>query len=340
MTAAAQMLSDDSIQSVTKEINMLYGAPMSVISDCLRGFLKAPAGKTFAVVDFSQIEARVLAWLAGEEKVLDVFKTGKDIYLHAASGIYSLPESEITPAQRLIGKVATLALGFQGGLGAFQTMARVYNLKIGDDLVHATKNKWREANPKIVKYWYDLESAAIGATLNPNQPFRAGAKGREVIYLKMGSFLMCRLPSDHVIVYPYPKVKALNTPWGDKKDTMTYMASVTQTQKKTIEELQNLDDEVWIDKSWRREPAYGGLLAENNTQAVARDLLADAMLRLDDREKQIVVHVHDEVVCEVDETNADKELSEIEKITCETPKWATGLPINAEGFHAKRYCKK
>lgn len=232
MTAAAKILSEDSIQSITREINMLYGPPAAVISDCLRGFLHAPKGKTFVAVDFSQIEARVLAWLAGEEKVLKVFENGKDIYLHAASSIFGLPEAEINKHQRLIGKVSILALGYQGGVGAFQVMAKGYNLKIGDDLADATKTKWREAHPKIVKYWYDLERAAIAATMNPGTPFKAGAKGRQVIYLKAGTFLMCRLPSDHVIVYPYPKVKSIKTPWGDRKDAMTYMSSVSQTPKK------------------------------------------------------------------------------------------------------------
>lgn len=297
------------------EIN--YGSALNVVSDCLRGFLVPSEGKSFATVDFSAIEARVLAWLAGEEQVLEVFRTGEDIYKFEAANIYSKPYSEITKEQRQIGKVAVLALGYQGGKGAFQVMAKGYGVKVTDDQAETIKIAWREKRPKTVRYWYDVEASAISAVKNPGTKTKAGPKGREVHYVVKGSFLWCKLPSERVLCYPYPKVEMIETPWGDMKEGLTYMSEDSLTKK------------------WERQKAYGGLLVENITQAVARDILADSLLRLDENNFDTVMHIHDEDVCEVD-TDALKQMEEIMSVT---PAWATGLPIGAEGWHGRRYRK-
>ena len=145
------------------ELDMFYGPLMDAIADSLRGMIVAEPGNDLVAVDFSAIEARVLAWLAGQEDVLDVFRKGTDIYCHAASGIYHRVVTKKDKAERQIGKVAVLALGYGGGVGAFQSMARVYNVKVPDAEADEIKSAWRAVHPAIVNYWYDLERAAIRA---------------------------------------------------------------------------------------------------------------------------------------------------------------------------------
>lgn len=342
------------LQTARDTIDMFYGPPLQVISDCLRGFLIAKPGHDLIGCDFNAIEARVVAWLAGEEKLLEVFRGHGKIYEAQAAEIFDVPMSSITKEdpRRQIGKVAILALGFQGGVGALQQMARGYDVKLApaysgllaranqDHLFRAesvwererekvqisreefiasdlTKQFWRESNPKICQYWYDLENAAIKAVLNPGTTTTAGA--RTVKYKMNGSFLWCQLPSGRVLCYPYPKIEEFKTPWGQMKAGLTYMA------------------EDGFTKKWERKKAYGGLLCENNTQATARDLLVNSLVELENKKYPVVLHIHDEAICEVP-TNYGS-LDEVKRIMSQAPTWAEGLPIAAGGWRNKRFQK-
>jgi DNA polymerase len=301
-------------------VDVMYGPVLDALADCLRGCLVAAPGKDLVAADFSAIEARVLAWLAGEEKVLEIFRTHGKIYEHAAAGIYHVPMGEVTKAQRQIGKVAVLALGYGGGIGAFQSMARNYNVKVADQEADDIKKAWREAHPRIVRYWYDLESAAINA-VDLGVVCKSGPAGRQVAFVKKGSFLWCKLPSGRVTCYPYPVVKGMPVPWGGTKPALHYMSVNGVTNK------------------WEETNTYGGSLAENVTQAVARDLLAFGMVSLEHHGYPIIMHVHDEAVVEIPTNSDDGTLKRIESIMSQTPSWAAGLPVTAEGWRARRYRK-
>jgi DNA polymerase len=201
--------------------------------------------------------------------------------------------------------------------------AKAYGVDKSKEEVKDIIKDWRERHPKIVGFWRDLNNASLQAALNPGEKFIAGAKGREITYLKRGSFLWCKLPSNRVICYPYPQVKEELIKWEGQvwtKDTLSYSWVNSQNQK------------------WERRKAYGGLLAENCTQAVARDKLVDRMLALEEEEYTIVKHVHDEVVCEEDYSFGS--LKEVCDIMTRSDTWDEGLPIAATGWEGTRYRKE
>ena len=288
-------------------IETLYGDPMVALSSCLRGMIVPATGNRLLVSDFSAIEARVLAWLADEQGPLDVFREGGDIYCHAASGIYGRTITPKDKDERQIGKVAVLALGYQGGVGAFQTMAKAYRVEVADEDADRIKVAWRKAHPKIVKFWYALEQAAQNAVRHKGHAFEAGP----ITFRVVGEFLFAKLPSGRRLAYFRPTLGPEGLEfWG--------------TDSK-------------LGGRWGKLSTYGGKLAENVTQAVARDLLAEAMLRLEANGYPIVLTCHDEILSEVPDGFGS--IAEFEHIMCETPAWASGLPLSAEGGEMKRYGK-
>jgi DNA polymerase len=309
------------VSEAATSLELLYGSPMSVLSDCLRSFIIPRDGHRFLICDFSSIEARVLAWLAGEEEVLKAFRSGDDLYKIAAARIYGIPKDKVTKDQRQIGKVAVLALGYGGGKGAFQAMAKGYGVKVSDAEAESIKKAWRYANQRIEKFWWESEDAAKMAIKRPGQRIRAGAIGRGVEYLVKGSFLFCRLPSGRALSYPYPKLKEERAPWDESRWIEVIYFKGQWTSGSAFEEMKT----------------YGGSLVENVTQAVARDLLAESMLRLEDEGYEIVAHIHDEIVCEMPGSRGT--IQNMADIMCTLPDWATDLPIAAEGFESMRYRK-
>lgn len=303
---------------VRETISVLYGNPLEVISDCLRGFLVPKEGNVFIGCDFSAIEARVLAWLAGEDFKLKLFESGEDPYKHTAAAIFSKSPSMITKQERNIGKVADLALGYQGGSAAFLRMGKVYGVDVSGPEADNIKVAWRTKHKKIVDFWEHLDDAAMAAVRNPGTAFATGYH-KNIVFKKSGSFLWCRLPSKRVLCYPYPKIEIVETPWGGLRDSVVYLSEDALTKK------------------FVRHKAYGGLWAENITQAVARDLLVEAMFRLEAAQYPIVMHVHDEVVCEIKLGSGS--LEDVERIAAIAPEWAQGLPLKGEGFVGKRYQK-
>ncbi len=334
---------NDAITLITSAPNKLkkYGQPLTVLSNCIRGMITAPEGYELIAVDFSQIEARVLAWLANDTSTLNVFNRKEDIYLDAASKIYGEEITKDDDLERQVGKVATLALGYQGGVGAFQQMSKSYGLKVTNKRADTIKKAWRESHPAIEKFWYETEYGAVSACAEGIKEVKVS---KHITFLKSGSFLQCRLPSGRKLTYPYPHVEVCGF---YKKGT-----SVKQVREHNL-----VRDVEYIDKddsnqTWEKptlfyrsakngqfiqHSTYGGSLVENITQAIARDLLAWAMMRFEKHGLKIVMHVHDEIVVEAPEGSVDlNHALDLMKIT---PFWAGGLPLAADGWIAKRFKK-
>ena len=311
-------------QQHAQEIDILYAPPLDVISSCLRGMIVAKPGHDLVAADFANIENRVLPWLANEEWKVRAFRefdagTGPDLYLVAVSRGRGISIAEAKPF-RQEGKVEELAFQFGGGKGAMSTWCRTFGMEMADDEKELRKVRWREAHPRIVAYWHDLESAAINA-VQLGCVCKAGAGDRVVSFIKRGSFLWAKLPSGRVLCYPYPTVRDVEVPWGGTKPALFYMSVNGVTNK------------------WEETNTYGGSLAENVTQAVARDLLADALVRLEDNGFPVVMHVHDEVVVEVPQDAPADTVQRVEELISKLPKWAVGLPVSAEGWRGARYRK-
>lgn len=228
-------------------------------------------------------------------------------------------------------------------------MARNYGVKLSDAQVKGIVKRWRSNNSEIVNYWKECERAAISAVQRPGEVFLAGAEGREVRYLKRGSFLLCRLPSGRKLSYPYPRLtpyvwisRELGVEDEDEakrvpaQDLGKWLAKGWQQNGEPSAALhyKYVDG---VTKQWTEGPTYGGSLVENITQAICRDILASALLRISQRGYAVVMHVHDEIVCEVPEGFGSVE--EFEAIMAEQPAWAEGFPIKAEAWRGKRYRK-
>ena len=283
------------------------------VTDVLKGMLRPaiiPAkGKSLVVADWSQIEARMTPWLSGRgDDVLDVFRSGRDIYIREAAAMYKILESEVTPDQRQIGKVAILACGFGGGIGAFSAMGRAYGLSMTESDAQRTVDAWRRANQWAVRYWQELETGYMIAMRNKGREIVAG----RVIYLFDGQHLWYALPSGRILCYPYAKLE---------EDGISYAKAAWKPAADA--------------SAWPRARLWRGLACENITQAAANDVLRYALRAVEPL--GVVLHVHDEIVIETDQPETVTE--QLRKVMCTAPPWAQGLPLDAEIQTMARYGK-
>lgn len=398
-----------------------YGSALDGVSWSLRSLITAGPGNTLLCADYSNIEGRVLAWLAGERWKIEAFEAfdtllldesgapvldkkgepkrkGPDLYLLAYSKSFGVPVEQVSKPQRQIGKVQELALGYQGGHGAFLSMGANYGIDLdaiaaavreavdgqtwhgalerywegvhdkADEIIADVRAKlalaefedvdddefeafemgveeyaaqlarrrgfdlsperwaairiivdgWRAAHPNVVQFWRDLERAAVDAVMYPGEVFRAGM----IQYRLDGDFLYCRLPSGRALSYPYARIVQLPDPWAPDKPRPRVR-------------FEGIDGRT---KRWCTQALYGGLCAENVTQAASRDILADAIRRLERSGYPVVMHVHDEIVSEVPQNAADR-YPEFERIMAAKEPWASGLPVAVAGYEGRRYRK-
>lgn len=323
----------------------VYPDVSDALSSAIRGMVIPAPGHNLYVGDFASIEAIVLAWLAGQQNTLDAFAQGEDLYCLAASDIYARTITKANKAERQVGKTAVLALGYQGGIGAFANMCTAYGVDLGpigpaiwqsasheeaeaaergyllyckrtgyaeqvgkdeaftSDII---KQRWRASNESIVQYWYDLERTAIEAVETG-----APVSCRGVRWFMHGVFLFCKLPSGRCLAFPFSKVE--KTERGKKSMTVRVM---------------------YMGK-WIRIGYYGGKWAENITQAVSRDIMCDAMVRIEEHGYALTLTVHDEIVAE----HMQGSVEEFSELMADRESWSADIPIKVECWTGERYGK-
>ncbi len=321
---------------------LCFGNVPDTLSQLIRTAFVPAAGKHFAVCDFSAIEARVLAWVAGEDWVLDVFRSGGDIYCATASQMFHKPvEKHGQNAElRQRGKVSVLALGYQGAEGALEAMG-ASRLGMTAQEKSETVTKWRAANPNIVALWGALENAARNCVIGKvHQEVHTPNCVISFDYQENGTMTIT-LPSGRMICYPQME-------WTSKGSTRWETTGMTEGQAfsnavkgtnysthRKAERLRFMGVNQETHK-WEWIDTYGGKLTENIIQAIGRDCLAEDMLKVEAAGYGIVFHVHDELVMEV---NSVEDLKDIERIFAEVPSWAKGLPLKGAGYTGEYYYK-
>lgn len=299
-----------------ENMTLAYEDISDVLSQLIRTAFIAKPGYTFAVADFSSIEARVIAWLANEQWKLDVFNTHGKIYEASAARMFDVPIEEVTPESKLRekGKNSELALGYQGGWRALDRFTDP-NDGVEEQELRQMVNLWRSENNEIVKFWYVVGAAAVRAVKTRKPVTLSKYKNLKFEYIK--DSLTIQLPSGRSLFY----VEAVTFINKFKSEAIKFKGMDQKTKK------------------WWWVETYGGKLAENITQAIARDALAYSMLRLKEEGYEISMHVHDEVVCEVPTEGAEEDMRNMCDIMREEIPWAKGLPLNADGFTTRFYKK-
>ena len=305
---------DDVRQSMVRG-HQIVPAHGKRVTDVLKGMLR-PAmmpspGKVLAAADWSAIEARVNPWLSGNgEAKLELFRTGQDVYKVNAAATFRVSVDEVTKDQRQVGKVQELACGFAGGVGAFAAMGRVYGVHLPESEARRMVDAWRRANPWALPFWQALEGAYTRAMRNRGREFSAGL----ITYLFDGTHLWYALPSGRVLCYPFAKLEA---------DGVTYAKASWKPAADATE--------------WPRARLWRGLACENVTQAAAHDLLRASLRRLEAEGQEVVLHVHDEIVCET--ADPDATVAAMRRAMCTPPNWAGGIPLDIEAEVMMRYGK-
>ena len=294
-----------------EDIELLYDSTPNVLSELIRTAFIPKPGCRFVVADFSAIEARVMGWLSGEEWVLDVFRGDGKLYEMTASRMFGIPMSEIGKGspERAKGKVASLSCQYGGSTNGLISMGAL-DMGLTEDELPPLVAAWRKANPHMVQFWWDVDAAAIKA-VTEKQKTKVG----KIIFEYKSGILFITLPSGRKLSYVKPRM-AVNK-FG--RDGLTY-------------------EGISENKKWSRIETYGPKLVENIVQGTARDLLAEAMLRVEKKGYPIVMHCHDEIIAEVPEGSGS--VDEMCEVMAVQPEWAEGLPLRADGYSCSFYQKQ
>ena len=303
-----------------ESVEMMYDDVADILSQLVRTALIAPSGKVFSVADFSAIEARVISWLANEKWRMDVFHGDGKIYEATGAKMFNVPISAITKGSVLRdkSKISELALGYEGSLGALKRMGGE-RMGLSDTEMMSLVRKWRSANPAIVDMWKEIDEASKEA-VRYQRPVSCTC--RNIIFDCDGEFMTIQLPSGRKLFYYGPKFK-------DKKIGRSTMPTRVLCYQGVVQET----------KQWGEIDTYGGKLTENIVQAISRDLLGNSMLNLEANGYYPVCHIHDEILSEVPEKNAQAYYEEMASIMGTPPEWASDLPLRADGYITQFYLK-
>lgn len=306
-------------QSTPEEFEIFYPDVMDALSSCIRGMIIAAPGHQLMVADYAAIEARVVMWLAGEEYGLKQFREfdqghGQEPYIIMAQNIYQRSDIPKKGIERQLGKTAILGCGFGMGDTKFHATCHAWGIPIPVELAKKAVETYRAIYPGVRASWAAQESAAI-RTVETKEDTDCG----RVRWQYNNGDLLCQLPSGRSLVYNAATLDYVKTPWGTTKLALHFMGV------------------NGITKKWEREHTYGGKLVENITQAVARDIMANAMFRAEKAGYHVAFSVHDEIVSEVPVLFGN--IREFERLLCEMPVWGNGCPIKATGFTTNRYRK-
>ena len=303
---ARKLLREDRFE----DLELLFDSVPNLLSELIRTAFIPKAGCSFIVADFSAIEARVIAWLAGETWRMNVFSSHGKIYEASASQMFKVPIEEVTKGSQLRqkGKISELALGYGGSVGALKSMGAL-EMGLQEEELQPLVNTWRNANPNITRLWWEIDRAAIQVVKEKGMQ----QVGKIKIQCKSG-ILFITLPSGRNLCYIKPRLE--ENKFG--REGITY-------------------EGVAENKRWGRIETYGPKLVENIVQGIARDLLADALINVDRAGYDIVMHVHDEIVVEA--VGSEENLNEVCRLMAVAPSWAKGLPLRADGFICDFYKK-
>lgn len=294
--------------------------PIGTASALIRPMIMAPPGHMLIVSDYSSIENRILAWLAGDETTLQLFREGGDQYIDMAATMYHCSPDKVTKAQRQVGKAAVLGCGYQMGAARFKGSAETYGVFVSEEEAQFTVNAYRSKYSLVVRMWKTLHKAALAAVTGPGLEYTANGCGFKVIKDRIGiSWLRLMMPSGRALVYNSPTIQP-----GQYGPEVTHMGMNS------------------FSKKWSRMKLTPGRITENIVQALARDILAHGKLNVQKImfEVKLFLSVHDEAGGIIDEDNIHPEtLDRFNHRLCDKPKWAEGLPLEAEGYISKRYKK-
>lgn len=291
----------------------LSSGPIDVISQCMRGFIKAPEGYELAVVDYTAIEARILAWVAGENELLEAFFQGLDVYKLMAVKLFKLKSIEqVTDEQRRIAKNLVLGCGYQLGGVKFVDYCANAGLVVEPDFAMDAVKAYRKSVPAIVESWKTIEYLASSAIRNPSRTY----SGLKCKFYMRGHWLCIVLPSGREIRYPYARA-TLTERWGKPAYQISFCTE--------------------IKGQWVRETTYGGKLIENIVQAIAFDVMQEGMLSAETNGYPVIGTVHDELLSLRKKGTTD--IKGLEKLVCTVPSWSKGMPLAAKGFVCERYKK-
>lgn len=304
------------------------GPPMEVLSSALRACFIPSRTQAFYAGDFNAIEARVVAWLAGAEEMVSAFRDHRKVYEEMAERIFGIPAPEVAKDsfERFVSKTTVLGCGFQMGWETFQRrMKDQFGIELLDELAERCVTSFRGANPEIVALWRSMNATALRVVRDQcaEEVPVPGTQNR-ITFSLLDEWLRMRLPSGRFLWYFRPQIGLRAVPWTEPDGTPAKRPAVS------FEGVNSFT------RKWTRMPLYGGLLTENAVQGIARDFLAEAMLRLEEAGFRIVLTVHDEILAEAPPTHSSEHFC---RIMAEIPAWAEGCPVAVEGWNGERYKK-